>query len=256
MISSPNLSKLNVTSHSQRIIKEELLRRQARNKAYSIRALARDLSIPKTTLSDVIQGKRRLAPKSIDQLRRRLMLSENEIKRLIEESRSDWFETKAELSRRTLNDEEFGMICNWHFYAILSLSKLPDNKADSQWVAKYLGIPTKTAQHAIQFLVDRNYIKLTRGKMTRLAQDLQTKMDIPSRYVRDQHRQFLNLAEESLDHVDILKRDINSVTIAADSSRVAEAKKMTLRFRRKLADFLSQGNLDSVYTFAAQLFPT
>lgn len=243
-------------THSQRIIKEELQRRQARNKAYSIRALARDLSIPKTTLSEVIQGKRRLSLQSINRLKQQLMLSETEIQRLTTESDADWSETKNEMSRRTLEDEEFRLISNWYFYGILNLAKLPDNKADPKWLANRLGIDVKTATEAVSFLIEKQYIKITKGKMFRTVEELQTKKDVPSRYVRDQHRQFLALAEATLDRVDLNLRDINSVTVAIDSSKIPEAKKMTLKFRRKLAAFLSNGNLDTVYTFATQLFPT
>ena len=241
-------TELNST-YSQRILREELQRRQSRNAGYSLRALARDLKLPRTTISAVINGKRRLSKGSIAQLTARLSLDESELARLLRESQSEWFETKSENNRRTLEDEEFKLMSSWHYYAILNLARMNDNRAAARWISQRLGLPTKPCREALTLLCKLKLIEIQDGRMIRTASLLQSKRDIPSRYVREQHRQFLELAAQSLDHVDVAMRDISTVTMAICRSRLPQAKTMLLKFRRKLADFLTEnGEPDAVYT--------
>ena len=247
-------------SYSQRILRDELQRRQNRNASYSLRALARDLKLPRTTVSDVIQGKRRLSKTSVERLQSRLKLDEHEVERLKKEGQSEWFETKSENDRRILEDEEIELMSNWYYYGILNLARLPGCRADARWIAKRLGIETKVCRQAMDRIVSLNLAEVVEGELKRTAQPLQTRRDVPSRLSRDLHRQFLNLAESKLETVDIAARDFSTVTIPVSKMRLPKAKDMIHSFRRKLADFLSEapedGVLDSVYSLSIQLFPT
>lgn len=248
---------METSTYSQRILREELARRQHRNPSYSLRALARDLNLPRTTISDVIQGKRRLSKASIERIQKKLVLEASEIERLTKESQSEWFEIKNENSRRTLEDDEFRIISSWYFFAILNLARLPANQARSSWIAARLGLPAATCREALKVLTKLELLRIEDGRMIRTAAPLQTRAEVPSRYVRDQQRQFLEIAAESLDNVPIGEREVSATTMAIVSSRVPKAKKMILKFRRKLADFLTEGGSpDSVYTLGTQLVPT
>lgn len=244
-------------TYSQRILGDELARRQSRNPSYSLRALARDLAIPKTTISAVLRGQRRLSKASIERIQKRLVLEPTEIERLVREGQSEWHETRSENTRRTLEDEEFRMISSWYFYAILNLARLPKNQAKPSWIAGQLGLPLSTSKTALRLLRRLELIRIQNGRMIRTAAPLQTRADVPSRFVRDQQRKFLELAADALDNVELFDREISTTTMAIVSERIPEAKAMITKFRRKLAAYLCEnGEPDAVYTLGTQLFPT
>lgn len=243
-------------SYTQNFLKKEFKKRCQRNPHYSLRAFARDLGIARTSISDVIAGKRRLSLGNISKVAKALDLKDSEIDALKSESKQTWLQLMNQNQRRTLSDEEFSFIFSWQYYAILNLANIQNNKSAPQWIATRLGIDKKRAKDSLETLKRLDMIQTKNGRMIRTAQVLQTKIDVPSHHVRNQHRQFLNLAEESLDNVDISLRDIASVTFSIDSSKIPLAKEMLLDFRRKLVDRLQSDDNDEVYTLCTLLFPT
>ena len=51
------------------------------------------------------------------------------------------------------------------------------------------------------------------------------------------------------------RKDITSITIATNSKRLKEAKEKIRNFRRELCAFLEEGEGDSVFHLALQLYP-
>jgi transcriptional regulator with XRE-family HTH domain len=104
----------------------ELARRRGRNPRYSLRAFARALGTHHSTLSQILQRRRRLTTRAINQLGTRLGLSE---------------EVMAEARR-----EE-------RCAAILRLTRDPRFRADSRWIATMAGIPLDDVNVALHWLL-------------------------------------------------------------------------------------------------------
>jgi uncharacterized protein (TIGR02147 family) len=49
-------------------------------------------------------------------------------------------------------------------------------------------------------------------------------------------------------------RDITGITMPVNSTRIPDARKQIQKFRRRLYDFLSQGECDTLYQLNVQLF--
>lgn len=245
--------------YTQKLLLLEYEKRKNRNPQYSLRALARDIGLSRTTVIDVISGKRKLSPQNIDKLSARLKLEKAEISLLRSETQKTWSQLENERSRRILNEEDFEMLYSWYYYGILNLASVKNSKSSPKWIAAQLGITMEEAQKALRVLKKMKAVSTEGGKLFRLISPTRTTMDIPSRHIRELHRQFLYLAEDSLENVDISLRDIGSITIPIDPGKLPVAKQMLLDFRRKLTETLAPDRnspTEVVYTLATQIFPT
>lgn len=242
-------------THYRTRLRRELLARQDRNSAYSLRAFARDLGLNPTSLSLVLAGKRRLARENALKVARALQLSPLETNTLLNQLGYAANAKIESLEFVHLEDDQFRVIADWYHYALLSLAKLKHNRAEPRWIAKRLGIPVAVAREAVQRLVRLDLVTVRGGRLYRTGLSVTTARDAPSASLRRFHKQMLGQAETALSTVPVEWRELGSTTLALDVSRLAEAKTRILAFRREMARLLETGHATQVYTLAVQLFP-
>jgi hypothetical protein len=73
--------------------------------------------------------------------------------------------------------------------------------------------------------------------------------------VRKSHYADLRLAEKALDEIAVEERDFTAITIAADKSKLPEAKRMIREFQDALTQFLEDGKKDEVYKMTFYMYP-
>lgn len=235
-------------------LKEALLEEKRRNPSCSLRSFARRIGVSKTVLGDVIAKKRHLSRDNAVQISKRLNFSPDEVRAM----QAEIFEIKVGPStpeRSIVEEERFQAISDWYHYAILSLARLPRNRADAHWIAARLGITPVEARSALNRLRNLGWLTEEGGKLRRLTPDLSTKGGAPSSAIRNFHKQTLHLAEESLEKDGIRSREFTGVTMPLDLARLPQAKRMIARFRDEMSEFVSQGKPSVVYHLAVQLFP-
>ena len=236
------------------ILQQEYLARKERNPSYSIRAYSRQLGISKTAILEVLAHKRNLSSKNALKVAEHLGLSPDATKRMLTEIRG-LDSTSLDLNYHTLNEDSFNVISEWYHYAILNLAKFKRHKADPYWIAKHLGITSVEARSAILRLERMNFLEVKNNRLCRKVGSLNTTEGIPSAALRKYHKQNLLLAIASIEQDGIEDRYNTSITMAIDSSRLKEARKLFLKFRDRMCTFLESENPDSVYTLGLQLFP-
>ena len=236
----------------RQLLAAELMRRRSRNSLYSIRAFAKGLGLSKTTLADVLAGRRHLSRRNAEHVAARLSLSPAELQQMLDQIRPA---SRPRTEFLTLEEDRFSLIADWYHYGILSLAETRDNFADAAAVARRLGIPTGIAHQAIERLVRLGYLEIHGDRMVRTTTGLTTSNDVPSAALRRHHHQNLQLAEASLENDPVDRRDISSITMAVDPRRLPEAKALVRQFRRKVCELLEGGESREVYTLSVQLFP-
>ena len=107
-------------------IRREYERRHGRNPRYSMRAYARSLRTHHSTLSQIIERRRRLTARTIAHLGRRLGLS------------------RAQLAEACVQE---------HADSVLMLLRRREAKLDSRWIATRLGIPLDDVNRALHRLL-------------------------------------------------------------------------------------------------------
>lgn len=233
----------------QQLLIDELEKRRKKNPAYSLRAFARDLGISKTSLSDVINSRRKFSQQNIRILGERFNLSDTHMTDLSSDIPSD------DTERDVIGTDELSFIEDWHFLAILNLGKIKGAKCDASWVSERLGIPVEVAQASLDVLLKQELIENNDGYLLRKSKPLTTALDIPSASIVEHHQQSINKSLAALEDVEVECRDYTAVTYAFDLSKMQEAKKCILDFHRRLGKLVETDEAKEVYRLNIHLFP-
>lgn len=226
----------------------EFNRARAKNPAYSLRAFAKKLGIQPSALSEILNGKRVVSKKMGTKILLGLGLNDT-IDSIFQQNSKDY--TKQELSL-----DYFKAISEWYYFAILSLAEISSFQACPQWIANRLNITTTEASKALEVLKELGMLVEEKpGEYVVRQVHYTTPTDIQSSVLKYHTIQTLDLARESVlnDPVDI--RDFSTITMAIDTSKIEEAKKMIKSFRRKISNKLESGPASEVYKLSIQLFP-
>lgn len=240
----------------QVLLIDELSQRRQRNAQFSLRAFARMLEISPSHLSSLISGQKNLTQKVAAKIANKLELTPLQQKEIIQ-STLNFSETEKSLqdSQLLLKEDQFQLISRWYYYAILSLSQLPDNCANGKWIGERLGISAVEAIEALNRLLRLKLISIENGRFMQTTAPLSTTTDVPSGAIRQHHKENLELALEKIDTVPIEKRNFTSVTMAVNPKKISKVKKMMDEFKLLACEELEQGSKSEVYTLAMQLFP-
>ncbi|MCC2679633.1 MAG: hypothetical protein K0R29_2209 [Pseudobdellovibrio sp.] len=236
------------------ILLAELEKRRARNPLYSLRAFARDLGLGLGSLSEVLSGKRDLSKKNLLKVLQNINLDADQRTALLNSSQGTKPQTPEEAHQLLLEDE-FKLIADWYYLAILNLAKLKTNKADPAWISERLALEPYLAIEALERLQRLGLLKVERAKLVRTAKPLTTSSDLPSTAIRKHHSQNLILAEKAIHNVPVELREFGSVTMPVNLKNLPKVKALLLKTRKKAAVLLEEGTTNEVYTLSFQLFP-
>jgi uncharacterized protein (TIGR02147 family) len=251
------------------ILKERLAQRQQRNRAYSLRAFARDVGLSPSRLSEVLSGKHALSPAKAGAVAARLGLSESEqafFADLVEAASSRSAHAREKAARRVeearseamgddLAPDRFALVSKWHHFALVELAKLRDFKPRVPWIAGALGISAEAARTAVARLVRLGFLARRGKALVVTTPRTRTRSATPSAAIRDYQGQLLAKASEALEFQGIDERDVSSVVLAIDADRLDAARERLAAFRRDFAaEFAKQQGGTSVYCLAVQLF--
>lgn len=237
----------------RQLLQSELSHRRNRNSLYSLRAFARDLGIGVGSISEVMSGKRELSKKNILKVLQNLNLTTEQKAELLKTDEKSVKPVQDE--HQLLLEDQFKLIADWYYLAILNLAKLKVNKANPEWISKRLGIEPYMAIEALERLQRLGLLKIEKSKLVRTSQPLTTSRDLPSTAIRKHHAQNLLLAEKAIHNVPIDLRELGSVTMPVNLKKLTKVKELLLKTRKKVADLLEDDNATEIYTLSFQLFP-
>ena len=237
----------------RKLLQSELTQRRGRNPLYSLRAFARDLGIGLGSMSEVISGKRDLSRKNLLKVLQNLEVSPGQKKIFLDPSIIK--DRTQEEDHQLLLEDQFKLISDWYYLAILNLAKIKSNKADPRWVSLRLGIEPYQAIEALERLQRLELLRIEKKRMFRTAKGLTTSSDLPSTAIRKHHSQNLALAEKAIHNVPVELREFGSVTMPVNLKKLTKLKELLLKTRKKAADLLEDEQATEVYTLSFQLFP-
>lgn len=196
-----------------------------------------------STLSQIFSGKRKLSKKQIAKISEKIGIPVGSI-------------GNPTVEFNLLDLDHFAVISDWYHFAILDLTFLKDFSGDSKWIARKLSITEIQARDALERLLRLGMLKISGEKFIK-AESFYTNYSegITSAAHKEYQRQVIQKALVAIDECPQERKDITSMTIAADSRRLEQAKTMIKNFRRELCIFLESGKADSVLHLAVQLYP-
>jgi uncharacterized protein (TIGR02147 family) len=196
-------------------LKAVLVERIHTNPAYSLRALARQLGLSGSQLSEVMNGKSNFSVTSLQKIANKLVLSESETEYLLvlgELELQKNPEVRESLIRRLqrlnpvrqsfqdLSVDYFRQISEWYHSAILELVYIQDFEMTPENVARRLQISKVEADLAIDRLLRLELLaKDEAGRFQRNQPDLQVKSPEQNAAMRKFYRQMMNKASVALE---------------------------------------------------------
>lgn len=240
----------------QKILKSTLDERKKKNARYSLRSFSKFLDISPAQLSSLMNGRKQLTPKQASKIITKLQLDESDSANLMLDTLPN-HTTQEDVTPdlKVLTADEFSVISDWFHFALLSLSRLKNNRAEPEWIAERLGIEPELAAQAFSRLQRLGLIAIEKGRFRQTSKPLNITAEIPSAAIRAYHRQNLRLAEDSIERVSMDKRILSSITMATTPEQIKKAEKKIVNFKHRLCKDLECSDPSEVYTLSLQLFP-
>ena len=235
--------------------------RRSRNSRYSLRAFAKSIRLPSSTLSALLNQKRSFTPRLAKRLVPHLSVHPRVRRRLLADTVGLSSNAEVQPQYTTLDSDVFRIIRNWEHYAILSLLEITTADPREEAIAARLEIHIKSVRAALRRLEKVGVISRSGNKWKLTGRQFATSSDVPNEDQRRNNRQYIVLALRALNRDSVLERDITGTTMAICKERLPEAKRMITEFRRSLCQFLeeetrtSNEQKNAVYRLNVQLFP-
>lgn len=244
----------------QKNMRERFDELRSKNNQFSLRAFARLLSVSPASLSEFLNGKRNLSPKMLKKLAEKLCLPPEDLEvlnqKIVREKKGVNHKFKGPKKNVQLQNDQYYLVADWHYYSILCLAETPDFKEDYLWIAKRLKTTEAKVKEAMERLIRLGLLTYDEdGKLFYQDIELCTTEDTPSTSLKKRHAENLDAAREALFTDDVMARDMSFMTMAIDPAKLPEIKKMVRKFQDELADFIDKGDKKEVYEICMQIFP-
>ena len=248
-------------------LRQRLLEAKVKNPKVSVRSFARQMKIPAGTISLVLLGKRKisskLALKFADALffdpmeRARIEKFYTRAPRVSKSGGSSILAEKLKPENLRLSADQFHVMKDWYYFAILNLIQTEDYQHNPEWIAGRLNLKPEIVKEAIERLERLNLIlQDSDGRIQRQHRHLRTSDDVQSLSARYAHHQNLDMAKVALEERAIDERDFTWLTLPVDFSQMKEMKLMIREFEDQfLQKFGKTKGANEVARMCVQLFP-
>lgn len=245
-------------------LSSEFNKRKSRNASYSLRAFANLINMDASTVSQILNGKRKISDNLIHKIASVIGTDPTTYEKLIKYSQKNSKKNESKKIRVSYDDESFkqlsldayALIADWYHYAILELTFVKDFKSDMKWIATKLSISTNEANQAVERLIRLGLLTENNGKLIKTEMfTTNFSAGVTSDALKKLQRSILLMALEAIDNTPAEEKDITSMTFAIDVEKMPEAREKIKAFRREMSHFLETGNQSRVYHLGIQLYP-
>lgn len=236
-------------------LQNEFIDRCRKNGSYSLRSFARTLKVSPAALSEMINGKRPITPKTKAKIALLLRLSPEQLNQIDGAP----FRTKPALQYDQMTVDSFALIADWYHFAIMELLALKNFKEDIRWISHTLSITPTEATIALERLLRLGLLKRdSKGKLKDGTSGFTTSLNKgqTSEAAQRFQKQALQKAIDAIGQVPLEYRDNTSMTFAINTEDLDKARQKIEAFRREMnAFFQLAASFDEVYQLSVALFP-
>ncbi|MEQ1665024.1 MAG: DUF4423 domain-containing protein [Bdellovibrionales bacterium] len=230
-------------------LQKEYLEIRDRNPGFSLRAYARKLKVDPGSLSQFLNGHRAYSLKKVQQLALQIGLDRKQLANL--------FTTNPELN--FIEFDRLHLLSKWYYVAILECLALDGFQPSPKWISEKIGLSLSIVSVAINQLFTEGVLTLKNdGSWQNNWGEYSTQQNenIDELPLRNHQKQLLQLAAESIDNNDPLKKSHTAYVSAIDSQLIPEIKDEIAKFRRKMAKLINEKSKkkDSIYCLQINLF--
>jgi len=245
---------------SQEMLKLDYKLKQSKNSKFSQRSFAKMLGISSGRLTEIFNGKAPITEKSARTIATKLKFSAEDkllFLTLVEN------EALARLKRpvnpkksRKLSHDEFTLISDWEYFALMSLIETSTFKSDKTWIAKKLEISPERLEVVLQTLQAENLIKINDNKqIINTYRSMSTLTDVPSDVLKKSNKECILQGIEKMYAIGPELRDVTSLTFPVDITKLPKAKALIRKFKMKMTELMPVKTTSEIYNLNIQLVP-
>ncbi len=236
--------------------------RRSKNPRFSKRSYARLLGISCGRLVDILNGKSQLSDNMAQLISTKLSLPAEDIShflRLVEnenQARTDLRKKRKDPNSKRLHLEEFAAVSDWEYFAFMALLETSTFIADKNWIARKLNLSIERLSTVMDHLLDLNFIQIdSAGTISNTYKSVSTLTDIPSTVLKKANMECILQALDKMHTVDVLAREITSLTFPVDPEKIKDAKNLIREFKLNMTNLMANQNTSEVYNLNIQFVP-
>jgi uncharacterized protein (TIGR02147 family) len=237
--------------------------RKKKNSRYSLRAYAKLLGISSGRLSEVLSKKSLLGYRTATKITAKLDLTTKEKSAFLAMVESELFNNnrkrynrKAPSRFRQMPLEEFSIVSDWEYFAMLALIDTKSFKSDESWISKKMGLPVSRVEKVLGDLKSMDLIQTaTSGVITTTHNEISTLTDVPSEVLRKSNIDAIQRGVDKIAITDVLLRDVTSLTIPVSLSKIREVKAVIQQCKMKIMKLMDEESTTDVYNLNIQFVP-
>jgi uncharacterized protein (TIGR02147 family) len=260
------------------ILKKYLQAKQAEDRRYSLRRLAKEVELSPTHISHILNDKKPLThtaaigiitrlhmtPEWANMLYRATLRSDAyspEVRRVLEQGALAAAQVgTTQVHLHPVANENFELLSKWYNLAILELTYCKDFKSNTRWMAQRLNIsPEEVKISVAQLLKAGLLVKTVDGKLKKSKAKIEFSTPRSESAIRNFHESMIERARIALQnpkYAAFKKRTITGLTVPVSPKRFEEAEERIQKFLADMISLLSaDGDCDEVYQCNIQFFP-
>ncbi|UXR63637.1 TIGR02147 family protein [Bdellovibrio bacteriovorus] len=254
--------------HYRDYILKELERRQRKNPSYSLRAFSRDLEVPCSRLSEILNGKVGLSESRAVNLASKLNLSPSEQEffvdlALSEHARSAVLREMAaqrvkarEEAFGKIGEEQFAVISDWYHTAITQILLLKDFDPSVENIAQRLGLSQDIVEKALERLESLKLVmKTPEGRWVADDGKYSSTYGGSSEAARSYFLQMQTKAVEAMSADNKRRWDMGCTMVPTNRDKAKEVAQKIRQFRLELMQELQDcEDKDSLFALSTSFF--
>ena len=215
-------------------IKRELQFRVQRRPLYSQRALARDLDLSPSTLTDFLKGRLALSSGRISQISKKIGLSEAEKQHWIDlttfkfsrntQKKKDSFvkiQSRIDTEKNAISPDEFKTIAQWQHFAFLELIEMNSKKySNLKTSALALSLTVTEMKSTVQRLMELKLLIQNEDDTFSVERNTNIGNSAPSTAIQSFHNQILQKAIMAVDQQSITERFVSSTFVGIPAEKI------------------------------------
>jgi uncharacterized protein (TIGR02147 family) len=165
---------------------------------------------------------------------------------------------RAKSGLQKLAEAEFQLFSDWRHIVIRELVAVKGFRADPRWISKKMGagVTEKDAEESLKLLSALGLLKKTANGFSQSNTNITTSDEVRSLYVKNYHRQMLQLAMSAMERVPAARRDISSITIPIHARDLVKVKEQLQLMRKEILNMAADpGEGEDIVQVNIQLFP-
>jgi transcriptional regulator with XRE-family HTH domain len=227
------------------LLRRELDRRLESNPRYSLRAFARALRMSPGELSEVMNGKRPLSPRSAQRIAEALSLSPHEERQLLAQTLRPGVAAPLKAPPSLdLDEDQFRLVSDWACFAILNLLDAERVRWQAHYIAERFQLDVARASSAMARLVRLKLVEVKDGIATAFRpkgdEIVAAPQVVASAAIRRYHRDLLMKGLEAIESQAPTERELGGVGFAVAQEDLPDLKKMLQQFQDELLSFVDR----------------